>query len=300
MSCTCNVLRANNRVDPTKTLTLRRRFEADLVRRLKKVRRDIQTSIITNDAFALGPRTPIQGLIANEPISPRAFEFQTDSQKVDSFMAWLKTEVDREVLEVTRGTAQSRVGNRRWTDTYIRAGYDKGIRNASGEMRKQGATVSDRFVDAAFNRPIHADRAGLIFTRMFSELEGITNVMDQQISRVLAGGIIEGLGAKELARNINNRVDKIGITRSRVLARTEIVAAHAEATLNLYEEAGAEGVTVQAEFATAGDDDVCPECEALEGKIYTIEESHGIIPVHPNCRCTFLPVLVDPKNVELF
>ena len=93
-------------------------------------------------------------------------------------------------------------------------------------------------------------------------------------------------------------VDAIGVTRARTLARSEMTAAYAEAQLNTYEELGIEGVEVEAEFATAGDDVVCPECEELEGKIYSIEESRGVIPVHPNCRCAWIPVVAEARTPE--
>jgi SPP1 gp7 family putative phage head morphogenesis protein len=82
-----------------------------------------------------------------------------------------------------------------------------------------------------------------------------------------------------------------------LLARTEIIRAHAEGTLNNFELAGLENVELQAEFLTAGDDRVCPICSALSGKIYSIKEARGIIPVHPNCRCTWLPY--DPEVSKL-
>jgi hypothetical protein len=33
----------------------------------------------------------------------------------------------------------------------------------------------------------------------------------------------------------------------------------------------------------------CPLCEELEGVILRIEEAHGMLPRHPNCRCSFAP-----------
>jgi SPP1 gp7 family putative phage head morphogenesis protein len=123
--------------------------------------------------------------------------------------------------------------------------------------------------------------------------------MDQQISGVLANGLAQGKGPMQIARDINNRVDKIGITRARVIARTETINAHAEATLNSYEEAGVEGVEVEAEFTTSGDNAVCPECDALSGKVFTLTEARGVIPVHPQCRCSWTNKVVNGTGIEL-
>ena len=60
-----------------------------------------------------------------------------------------------------------------------------------------------------------------------------------------------------------------------------------EGALESYNENGIQ----KAEFLVSFDDRLCEECEALSGKEYPIGEAHGIIPVHPSCRCTFVPVI---------
>jgi len=52
-----------------------------------------------------------------------------------------------------------------------------------------------------------------------------------------------------------------------------------------------EGVRIQAEFVTVGDDRVCPDClDLASGGPYTLEEIEGMIPAHPMCRCIALPL----------
>ena len=283
-------LHARLRQDPTRTITLRRRYEADMVRRFKRLRRDIAKSVAENDAF---------GLKSNRPVPPGQFAFPRDASKVEAFMGWLREQMNMGILEIIQGTPLSGSGHRRWQDIYLASAYQKGIAHAANRMKGAGANVADRWIDAAFLRPVHADRAGLIFTRAFEELQGVTDTMAGQISRELAQGLIEGRNPRDIARGLADRVDKIGITRARRLARTEVISAHAEASLNTYMEAGMEGVTVEAEFSTAGDSRVCPQCRALEGNVYTIEKARGLIPVHPNCRCAFIPIVPEAKKVDL-
>jgi SPP1 gp7 family putative phage head morphogenesis protein len=153
-------------------------------------------------------------------------------------------------------------------------------------------------VQGAFLRPVHADRAGLIYTRAYNELEGITAQMSAAISRTLAQGIIEGRSPREMAKKLAERID-ISAKRARVIARTEVIRAHADATLNSYAEAGLEGVTIESEFSSTDDNKRCPKCANLEGSVYTIEDARGVIPVHPNCRCAWSPVVRDPSGVVL-
>lgn len=53
-----------------------------------------------------------------------------------------------------------------------------------------------------------------------------------------------------------------------------------------------------AEFTTQGDDKVCPECELLAGEEYTVDEARGVIPVHPNCRCTWEVTIELPDEED--
>lgn len=292
------------RLDPTGTLTLRGKFERRLVGKFNRLKTLVNQSIVQNDAFGLKAQSigdsAAQSIVMDaQAIQPRAFSFDRPADKVERFMGWLTEAQNDGILEVQRGASLSSAARSSWMNTYIDSAYSKGVRDAANKMRKGGASIAESWTQQSFFRPIHADRLGLIYTRAYSDLDGITKTMDQQISRILAQGIGEGRGPLDIARQINERIDRIGITRARVLARTEIVSAHAEASLNAYEEAKIEGVEVEAEFTTAGDDAVCPECEALSGKVFTIAESRGMIPVHPNCRCSFSPIVVGGTDIEL-
>lgn len=224
--------------------------------------------------------------------SPKQFAFERPSDKVQSFMNWIDEMIDEEILEIVPGTRVQSASQRAWQNVYLDTAYQKGMRDAA---RKIGAG----YVGAAFNSPVHADRVGLVYTRAYRDLEGITDAMDQGISRVLAQAMAEGRGlgpglgpgSYDLARLLTKQVDGIGIVRARTLVRTEIIGAHAEATLNSYEEAGIVGVSVEAEFTTAGDNKVCEQCRGLEGKVFSIEDARGVIPVHPRCRCAWNPVV---------
>jgi len=88
--------------------------------------------------------------------------------------------------------------------------------------------------------------------------------------------------ARELYKDVKNRVDKIGKVRSRMIARTEIVRAHHIANIQEYRQAEVEGVKVQAEWVTGAG--ACPICIGLaEDKVYTLDEIEALIPAHPNC-----------------
>jgi SPP1 gp7 family putative phage head morphogenesis protein len=303
----CACVFADGRRDPTGTSGITKKFEVDVVRRFRKLAALITQSIVTNNALGLGK--PILGDI-NKPtgalvqitrdaaLDPGRFEFSRSSEKVSGFMGWLREQEKEGILGVMQGTPIEAAAETAWTNVYIASAYRKGVRDAGDKLRRDGAKVAPSWTQNAFTRPLHADRSGLAFSRTFSQLEGITDAMDQQISRILAQGLAEGRHPFVLARQINEQVKRIGIVRARMLARTEVINAHAEATLNSYQEAGIQGVEVESELLiTAG---ACEECEGIAaGGPYTIDEARGLIPAHPNCRCAWTPKVINGTGIEL-
>lgn len=75
--------------------------------------------------------------------------------------------------------------------------------------------------------------------------------------------------------------------RSEMIARTETAGAWAEGNIASYREAG----LAKKEFSSAND--ACPICQPLDGKTYNIGSDEVVIPLHPNCRCDWLPVIED-------
>lgn len=286
--------------DPTRTRTVRRRYAQRLRGQLAKLNSAIRTSIQSRDIFRLGAETMQPS--PPTPPNPDVFQFRTDDEKITRFIQWLSRQEARGVLEVISDGENQ----------FIRSAYSKGVQHADAALRDEGITVPETDLQNVFNALTHRDTLQRLFTRNFNELEGITNTMNQQISRELADGFSRGVSPTEMARNITDRVNKVGKHRATLLARTETIRAHSEATLNRYEEMGTEAVTVSAEWLTAGDRRVCPICATLEGNVYTIEEARSETfsysaseseapslsgnypvqpPAHPQCRCSLTPVV---------
>lgn len=298
------------RVDPSGTRAIRVKFEREMVRRFRILKQRIQQAIVDLDVLGLQPDSAskaFNALVFSKTFRPgpalhdeaphigrETFGFHRAGEKVSAFMEWLREVQQTELFEVSSGTPNSSAASGSWQNTYLRSAYQRGLEQSYSELNGAGASVSQSWISGGFFRPIHADAVGLIFTRAYSDLVGISEAMDAKISRTLAQGMAEGRGVRELARTMNEAVDGIGIVRARTLVRTELVRANADATLNGYTEAGVEGVLVRAEWLTARDDAVCPLCEPKEGQIYTIEEAQGMLPLHPNCRCAWSPVV--PEN----
>lgn len=301
-TCTCGTIHGNiqsaNRVDPTRTQTLRKRFEADMVRRFSIIKKEIMDAVATKDIFGLARRP-----VVFAELQPGQFQFVKSDQKVDAFMKWLNEMEEKHIL-TTETRPGMYGGEKPWTNIYIQSAYQRGLSRATAELKKAGYDVPTTGtldltgktpLAVAMNQPFHAERVALIYTRAYNELKGITAAMDQQISRVLAQGMAEGRNPMEIAKLLVDRVDKIGITRARTLARTEVISAHHQATINEYERWKISGVTVEAEWVIAGWN-VCPVCRSMSGKVFSLDKIRYMIPAHPNCRCAAIPIIKEPKT----
>ncbi len=294
--------------DPTRTSVLRQTFVRDVNRRFNRLKKDIRITVGVNDALGLGPQVNV--------VTPKnAFNFPSSADKVDAFMRWFRQQASRELLSVGYGQ-ELLPGQQPWTNMYITDSYERGIARANAEARKAGYSNVKPLTEtgglrASMATPFHADRLGLLYSRTFNELKGITAAMDSQISRVLTDAIANGdsprLAARKLVATISGGdAAALGITdtlgryispqrRAQTMARTEIIRAHHQATINEYESWAIEGIKVKAEWSTAGDARVCEQCSGMEGNVYTLSQVRGMIPVHPNCRCLALPIEVKEK-----
>lgn len=298
--------------DPTRTLTLRRRYAREMRKRFRALRGLIRTAIVGRDVFGLSGQQNEDITIHQDIPRSQAFDFPRTQDKVSEFMEWLEGQVDRDILEVTDRRRIGQSIDQTWQNVHIQDTYKRGIQRATYEMNQAGWNIPDieaqGGIGTVLTQPAHVDRLGVLYTRAFNELKGITDDMGQKISRVLTQGLADGDGPRLLARKLTSTIGgqgaapgQLGITdslgrfipaqrRAEILARTETIRAHHQGMMQTYRNWGAEGVKVKAELRTAGDSRVCPECDSLEGEIFTLDEAQNLIPVHPMCRCIALPI----------
>lgn len=279
-------------VDPTRTKTLRADYMADVYKRFRETKGDIRTAVVDLDVFGLGNKT----IMAEMP-DLNDFRFATVSDKKQAFDNWLEYAMNENILEPQPGVA------RQWQGQYVRRSYASGLKMSTKELRAAGLDVpmfSDQTLQQFLNAPIHRDSLELLYTRNFSALKGITNEVDKEISRTLTEGLSQGFNPRKMARELNGRVDAVGITRARTMARTETIYAHNEAALNRYQQAGVKEVAAEVEWVTAGDNRVCPDCVSMGDRIFTLKEARGLIPFHPNCRCTWVPATFPKTQMSVY
>lgn len=288
------------RLDPSRTATLRRQFEEDIRRRFKSIQTDLIKLIMEEDAFGLKPQ---KRSVFNEQVTNERWKFLSKQQQLKRFQEWLKEQYDLKLL------ADQQAADNAYWNHYVQEGYKKGAGRAFDDTRKVGLQskesldfyngTKDEFLRSSFGAPESIEKVKILASRVFTDLVGVTQGMATQMNRSLTDGLVQGQNPLTVARTL---VKDLGISRNRAetIARTEIIRAHAEGQLDAFQRLGVTKLGVMVEWATAQDDRVCPRCRPLQGATFTLKEASGLIPRHPNCRCTWYPAnLGESKKGQL-
>ena len=305
------------KLDPTRTTTLRRKFVNEMKRRFRSLDKAHRVLIVEEDAFGLSDESTLMimqkvtagkldtnKLIDLEVVNRKerevnqmlsnqerqAWRFLSNPQKVTAYRSWLQQQINAKVLTVD-------AMGKPWTATYVDSAYRKGMIRSYTESRKaeliaqptifQGGQAE--FLRSAFAAPVVLSKIEVVSMRAYKELKGVTDVMSQQLSRIIATNLATGANPRQLAKQIHDSIGAITRQRANTIARTETIYAHAEGQLDSFERLNIEKVGAMAEWQTAGDERVCELCYPLEGVVMSIKEARGLIPRHPNCRCMWMP-----------
>lgn len=319
-------------LDPSRTSLLRQRFVAEVRKRFARLKAKVLRLIDSEDALGIRADSKsghvavnelnietVRDGSANDARDKRAvtdnyradivtntrWRFLSSADKARAFAEWLAGEITDEILKKSISESQNE-----WWLKFIAEGYKKGAGRAFDDVRKPGRTATsqqsvsdfyrgtkDEFLRSSFGHPESLEKVKLLASRVFTDLKGVTEEMATQMKRILVEGLVQGQNPREMARALANRVDKIGKTRAILIARTEIIRAHAEGQLDSLEKLGVAEVNVAVEWSTAKDERVCPKCQPLQGMVLSIKQARGMIPRHPACRCAWVPANVGEGKV---
>lgn len=270
------------RIDPTRTTMLRRKFMQAASAYFLRLKSAVVDLVEREDSF---------GLVRNED-----WAFLPTQGKLDAFRAWIVAQLAAGVLRPPGDDQEA------WYERFLSEGYQRGVKRAYSDVRMDLPGLSQDFKDgaaaqfaASFGAPVDIERIKLLASRTLTDLKNVTAQMAAQMSNALMDGLLRGDSPRKIARRLNERVD-VGRSRALTIARTEIIRAHAEGQLSGYEALGVEEIDVMAEWSTAGDSKVCPKCRPMEGVVLKVSEARGLIPFHPNCRCSWIPAGVGESE----
>lgn len=278
---------------------------ADLERRFRKLKDAMWDFMVDKDALGLEARKPFV-ILAHTP-GHREFEFRTSPDKLSAFNQWFREQVEADVLSVDAGASRTPAGASwpgPWTTKYVGSAYRQGHVNSYLTSKRAsfadslgvGDQSQEDFLRSAFNTQERLSKIQLLGTRAFEELKGISAQMGADMNRILAQGLADGRNPRQIAEEMFDRITGLTRGRAMTIARTEVIHAHAEGQLDAFEDLGVDELQLNAEWSTAGDSRVCPICLPLEGVVFSVKEARGLIPKHPNCRCSWIPTDEKPKK----
>ena len=84
----------------------------------------------------------------------------------------------------------------------------------------------------------------------------------------------------------DGKITMASSSRPNAITRTETVRIANLGLIDTYKDNNIK----QLRFLASLSERTCPQCEALNGQVFLINEAEGLIPVHTMCRCTWLSV----------
>lgn len=284
------------RIDPTRTSTLRKQFAAEVRKRYASLRRILFDTIFTQDALGIRD-DPVFGSMDHLHTNTR-WKFHAPADKVRAFKAWLKEQTER----MTRGKTEEELWEKFSKKAYAKGtsrGYDDVRKTASKPKTKESAigakAAKDEFQKIIGAKPKTQKKVKLFAAKAKADLDDEIDSMRAKMTRIVTEGLLNEHPPKKIIATLVKTLE-VSKSRAETIARTEIIRAHAEGQLDAMEEMGVEEVGVAVEWSTAGDERVCPKCSPLEEIILKIGEARGMIPRHPRCRCAWLPANVGEQQ----
>lgn len=290
---------ARGRADPARLGGMRRAMAARIRKGFRSIRKALLRLLLERDVLGMAhqPRSPFMAHGHHAPaMNAGDWAADTSPGKLKRFRAWLRQQAGSELP----GDAL--------LEQYVSQGYSRGAARAFNDIRKarldgegkpyipalpfspEGARDEPgEYVRGTMSKGATVHKVKLLASRTFHEMEDVNALMATRMSRILADGLVSGWGVKRIAREMAAETD-IGMSRALVVARTELMRAHAEGQLDAMQDMGEQGVTALVEFTSVVDSVTCPKCRRLEGRTFSPMEARGILPVHPNCRCAWIPL----------
>jgi len=144
-----------------------------------------------------------------------------------------------------------------------------------------GSKVNKQLVEKAITYPW----SGSDFkTRSVKNKEYLARRIRDTITR----GFVDGKSVSEMTKELKT-VTETSAYEARRLIRSETSHIINSATHDRYKMAGIEKV----QFLAAADEVTCDDCGELDGGEPFILGQEPMLPIHPNCRCTYVPYFED-------
>lgn len=304
-----------NLADPGGIDSKERQAIADFTRRIKLCERAYLDVLeqLEFDSFETNRQCYTYELIVNEEVIPEPgsspqflrtpianakwYQFRTLPQTLTQLLEAAGRVVDRLIAGTDAATS--------WFGLeYVVPSAEKGAAQAwrnlgvqSTEYRATRPTLDALIMSEPYQR-----RMKLLQTREFELMKGLSGTVKQQLAETLTGGLVQGIGPREIAKNITAQTG-VEIRRAERIARTEVGQAQRTARLDEAQDAATRlGVMLKMMHLSALSPTTRATHAERHGVLYPVEEERawfGEGSNSINCKCSMTEVLVDANGNPL-
>lgn len=210
---------------------------------------------------------------------------------------------------------------RRMAHTHLKRAMQENGKRVFEDLKNMGKQFN-KYAGAATTFDMDYPEALEYIDEQSLKLAGeVTAATEAAIKETLTQAFVEGYTIDQVSAAVKESFDGISKSRADTIARTEVSRAANYGSLSAYTQSK---VVEGKEWLTALDERVCPFCRGMEGEIRALSDSFlekeavlevpaldedgSIIPgkftsmtnnyldcqappIHPNCRCTLLPII---------
>jgi hypothetical protein len=319
--CTCCVADAKVLIDPTGTKPLSNKWNADFRRRVNQLRVATQQMISKQDILGLKAGAALQIMspgITNLATRQEMFQRWVNQALVtivaDNDMMWMWPYVER-AYHMGTAYAQDQLdhegavvihnASHRMDALFALTKMElKGIMDATSQQATRVANlgIATRTKPGTIVRGIWEVYERTLFNRVVA-LVGMMTVKTfgdatldlYQTAGVKQVGLIPEAAyvqkAQQTAKDGTQVTDAVRKGAGSRVSRLQTPSKSTIGRIRKQELTLAKKLGEKVNVRTAGDDDVCIICEGIsEDGPYKLDTARGLIPAHPHCRCTFVPV----------
>lgn len=238
------------------------------------------------------------------------YSYDISTERYDSINDFIERLLYGELLESINGQRPQN-----WFyQSYLSSAYNDAIRDtiqSSKNMADPNVVGNEismmiRQLDADAFNPQQVQSLGLVYSRVFNEMKGLTDSMKVDLSETLTRGMASGLGIREITQDIAKRVG-VGFSRAQRISRTEILGAYRTAqrakTKQINDDIYADSPFVQKQLWFSALAMTSRKWHvSRHGEIYDMQEVEQFYSENGNsinCLCSQSPILVNRKTGEV-
>ena len=193
-------------------------------------------------------------------------------------------------VRIILATMESQMGgiNERENDSFLKAGETAATDEVLFAIDEAGPSA-DPNVFIEFDIPTPREVRQALQDNLADLVSGVSDTMQLEIAATVRDAALQGETIPGITKAIQ-KATNFAPARARMIARTESLKAFNLAAEIRYEGIG---ITEQRWEAALKDDPTRPDIcqDELHGTVWPVRGDHPPMPRHPNCRCTWIPIV---------